>query len=76
MMTIENGWFADCRRVCWIIATTERGLLFPPLDNRFRKIHLEMYGAEEIAAHRPPQLPDVEHAALPPGRQVRQPCSP
>jgi hypothetical protein len=48
-MTIQNGWFADCRRVCWIIATTERGLLFPPLDNRFRKVHLEMYGAEDIA---------------------------
>jgi Holliday junction resolvasome RuvABC ATP-dependent DNA helicase subunit len=49
LLTIENGWFADCRRVCWIIATTERGLLFPPLDNRFRKVHLEMYGAEDIA---------------------------
>ena len=49
MLTIENGWFADCRRVCWVIATTERGLLFPALDSRFRKIHLEMYGAEDIA---------------------------
>ena len=49
MLTIENGWFADCRNVCWIIATTERGLLFPALDNRFRKVHLEMYGAEDIA---------------------------
>jgi Holliday junction resolvasome RuvABC ATP-dependent DNA helicase subunit len=49
MLTIANGWFADCRRVCWIIATTERGLLFPPLDSRFRKIHLDMYGSEDIA---------------------------
>ena len=49
MLTIENGWFADCRRVCWVIATTERGLLFPALDSRFRKIHLEMYGADDIA---------------------------
>ena len=50
MMHIENGWYADCRNVCWIIATTERGLLFPAFDNRFRKIQLDMYGAEEIAA--------------------------
>jgi Holliday junction resolvasome RuvABC ATP-dependent DNA helicase subunit len=49
MLTIENGWFADCRRVCWVIATTERGLLFPALDSRFRKMHLEMYGADDIA---------------------------
>ena len=44
MLPIEGGWLADCRRVCWIIATTERELLFPPFDNRFRKVHLEMYG--------------------------------
>ena len=49
MLTIENGWFADCRNVCWIIATTERGRLFPALDSRFRKIHLEMYGTDDIA---------------------------
>ncbi len=49
MLTIENGWFADCRKVCWVIATTERGRLFPALDNRFRKIHLELYGADDIA---------------------------
>ena len=50
ILVVENGTEADCRKVCWIIATTERGLLFPPFENRFRKIHLEMYGAEEIAA--------------------------
>ncbi len=49
MLTIENGWFADCRKVCWVIATTERGRLFPALDNRFRKINLELYGANDIA---------------------------
>ena len=50
MLVVENGIVADCRKVCWIIATTERGLLFPAFDNRFRKIQLEMYGADEIAA--------------------------
>jgi len=49
LLTIENGWFADCRKVCWVIATTDRGRLFPALDNRFRKIHLELYGADDIA---------------------------
>jgi Holliday junction resolvasome RuvABC ATP-dependent DNA helicase subunit len=50
ILVVENGTEVDCRKVCWIIATTERGLLFPPFENRFRKIHLDMYGAEEIAA--------------------------
>jgi Holliday junction resolvasome RuvABC ATP-dependent DNA helicase subunit len=49
MMVIENGCLADCRNVCWVIATTERGLLFPPFENRFRKIQLEMYTRDEIA---------------------------
>jgi Holliday junction resolvasome RuvABC ATP-dependent DNA helicase subunit len=50
MMVVDEGTEVDCRRVCWIIATTERGLLFPAFDNRFRKIRLDMYGREEIAA--------------------------
>ena len=49
MLSIGEGWYADCRNVCWIIATTERGLLFPPFENRFRKVQLDMYGADEIA---------------------------
>ena len=50
MLCIDNGWYADCRNVCWIVATTERGKLFGPFDSRFTKVELEMYGAEEIAA--------------------------
>ena len=49
MLSIENGWYADTSRVCWIVATTERGRLFGPFDSRFTKIELGMYGAEEIA---------------------------
>jgi Holliday junction resolvasome RuvABC ATP-dependent DNA helicase subunit len=50
MLNIEGGWYADCKDVCWIVATTERGKLFGPFDSRFTKVELEMYGAEEIAA--------------------------
>jgi Holliday junction resolvasome RuvABC ATP-dependent DNA helicase subunit len=50
MLCIEGGWFADCKNVCWIVATTERGKLFGPFDSRFTKVELEMYEAEEIAA--------------------------
>ena len=49
MLAIGNGWMADCRRVCWIIATTDRGLLFDAFDTRFRKIYLNLYNREEIA---------------------------
>jgi Holliday junction resolvasome RuvABC ATP-dependent DNA helicase subunit len=50
MLCIEGGWYADCRNVCWVVATTERGKLFGPFDSRFTKVELEMYGTEEIAA--------------------------
>ena len=48
-LATEEGWTADCRKVCWIIATTDRGLLFDAFDTRFRKIHLNLYDREEIA---------------------------
>ena len=50
MFCIDNGWFADTKNVCWVVATTERGKLFGPFDSRFTKVELEMYGAEDIAA--------------------------
>jgi Holliday junction resolvasome RuvABC ATP-dependent DNA helicase subunit len=49
IMVVDDGTEVDCREVCWITATTERGLLFPAFDNRFRKIRLDMYGRHEIA---------------------------
>jgi hypothetical protein len=49
LLCIEDGRYADCRNVCWIVATTERGRLFGPFDSRFTKVELEMYGTEEIA---------------------------
>jgi Holliday junction resolvasome RuvABC ATP-dependent DNA helicase subunit len=48
-LATEEGWSADCRKICWIVATTDRGLLFDAFDTRFRKIQLNLYGREEIA---------------------------
>lgn len=49
MLATKHGLQADCRKVCWIIATTDRGLLFDAFDTRFEKIHLDLYNREEIA---------------------------
>lgn len=49
MFCIDNGWYADCKNVCWVVATTERGKLFGPFDSRFTKVELDMYTAEEVA---------------------------
>lgn len=49
MLATEEGWTADCKRVCWVVATTDRGLLFDAFDTRFRKINLNLYNREEIA---------------------------
>ena len=49
MLNIDGGWYANCKDVCWIVATTERGKLFGPFDSRFTKVELDMYGTEEIA---------------------------
>lgn len=49
LLATPEGWTADCRKVCWVIATTDRGLLFDAFDTRFRKIHLGLYDRDEIA---------------------------
>jgi len=48
-MTTETDSTADCSKVCWILATTERGKLFKPFDTRFEKINLRLYAKKEIA---------------------------
>ena len=44
----EMGYEIDTRNVCWIIATTDRGLLFDAFDTRFEKIVLNLYSKKEI----------------------------
>ena len=48
-MTTETDSTADCSKVCWILATTERGKLFKPFDTRFEKVNLRLYTKDEIA---------------------------
>ena len=45
----EGGWTVNTRNVCWMIATTDRGMLFDAFDTRFTKVHLRLYSSDEIA---------------------------
>lgn len=49
ILVTEKGWVADCSRVHWIIATTDRGKLFDAFDTRFSKVVLNMYTKDEVA---------------------------
>jgi Holliday junction resolvasome RuvABC ATP-dependent DNA helicase subunit len=49
ILVTERGWVADCSRVHWIIATTDRGKLFDAFDTRFSKVSLNMYTKADIA---------------------------
>lgn len=49
MWETSAGWMVDCRNVCWMIATTDRGLLFDAFDTRFSKIYLSLYTKDELA---------------------------
>ena len=49
MFVTESGWTVDCKNVCWIIATTDRGKLFDAFDTRFTKINLNPYTKKEIS---------------------------
>lgn len=45
----EEGERYDCKNIHWIIATTDRGLLFDAFDTRFTKINLSLYTKDQIA---------------------------
>jgi Holliday junction resolvasome RuvABC ATP-dependent DNA helicase subunit len=53
----ETGTVLDTYNVCWMIATTDRGLLFDAFDTRFSKLIFRAYTQKEIAriihAHNP-----------------------
>ena len=48
-MVTEGGWTVDTRSVCWMVATTDRGLLPDAFDSHFTKLHLQLYSPGEIA---------------------------
>ena len=49
LMVTENGYEVNTRKVCWMIATTDRGDLFDAFDTRFQKVNLRLYSREEMA---------------------------
>lgn len=44
-----GDWIVNCKNVCWMIATTDRGKLFDAFDTRFSKIFLDLYSTDEMA---------------------------
>jgi Holliday junction resolvasome RuvABC ATP-dependent DNA helicase subunit len=57
------GFKINCSRVCWMVATTERGQLFGPFDSRFLKIQLDYYTRDEIAEIVERAYPDLDEDA-------------
>ena len=49
LMVTENGYEVRTDKVCWMIATTDRGDLFDAFDTRFQKVNLRLYSKEEMA---------------------------
>ena len=48
-MVTEEGVEVYTGKVCWMIATTDRGDLFDAFDTRFQKVNLRLYSTEEMA---------------------------
>jgi Holliday junction resolvasome RuvABC ATP-dependent DNA helicase subunit len=49
IMVTENGYQVKTDKVCWMIATTDRGDLFDAFDTRFQKVNLRLYSKDEMA---------------------------
>jgi Holliday junction resolvasome RuvABC ATP-dependent DNA helicase subunit len=48
-MVTEEGFEISTKKVCWMIATTDRGDLFDAFDTRFQKVVLQLYSQKEMA---------------------------
>lgn len=48
-MTTEEGFEVCTKKVCWMIATTDRGDLFDAFDTRFQKVNLRLYSKKEMS---------------------------
>ena len=63
----ETGTVLDTFNVCWMIATTDRGLLFDAFDTRFSKVVFQNYSREEVTriikVHNP-VIPDAICGAI------------
>lgn len=49
VMMTEEGYEVYTKKVCWMIATTDRGDLFDAFDTRFQKVNLRLYSRKEMA---------------------------
>jgi Holliday junction resolvasome RuvABC ATP-dependent DNA helicase subunit len=49
VMVTEKGYVVKTDKVCWMIATTDRGDLFDAFDTRFQKVNLRLYSRDEMA---------------------------
>lgn len=49
IMVTEKGYEVLTEKVCWMIATTDRGDLFDAFDTRFQKVNLQLYSMKEMA---------------------------
>jgi Holliday junction resolvasome RuvABC ATP-dependent DNA helicase subunit len=49
IMITEEGYEVYTKKVCWMIATTDRGDLFDAFDTRFQKVNLRLYSRKEMA---------------------------
>lgn len=49
IMVTEEGYEVYTKKVCWMIATTDRGDLFDAFDTRFQKVNLRLYSRQEMA---------------------------
>lgn len=48
-LVTEEGFEVCTKKVCWMIATTDRGDLFDAFDTRFQKVNLRLYSKSEMA---------------------------
>jgi len=49
LLITEDGVNMDTSKICWMIATTDRGDLFDAFDTRFQKIYLRLYSKKEMS---------------------------
>ncbi len=49
LMLTEEGMEVQTDKVCWMIATTDRGDLFDAFDTRFQKLELSLYSKKEMS---------------------------
>lgn len=50
MLVTEKGKTVNCRNVCWMIATTDEGMLFDAFRSRFSPLYLTYLNKKEIGS--------------------------